>query len=586
MRIRSMALVATMVLVFGACQPAAVASPSPAATVAATGTPAAATAAPTAAPATAAPATAAPAMVAPTAAPTTAAPTPAPTASAGGSVLRFTRPGGVTPIWHPNARDTGVQIIVFELIFSNLLDRCWQPDGTFQLCPDLAESWSTTDGQTYTFNLRRDVIWHDGTPFTARDVAFTMARSYLNVIRFSNQVWDPVQGAEEIKAGTTTELSGVKVIDDYTIEITLQFPDASWPNELPEPYGSIVPEHILKDTDPKQSDTIEFSTTKPIGTGPYKYVTYVADQYVEMVANPDYFKGAPKIQQIFYRLMGGDAAVAAVEAGEVHLAVEINPAERERLSGIADLDLISNPGVGNHGFFFNLLNVPDARTRKAVGFAIDAQGIVDAVYGGAARLNRGVQPGMPAPADTEFIDYNPERATELLGESDWDVSKPFRIAYDSNAPGLAQYMPIMQQQLEAIGMTVELLPIESAAFIDFWNQIEDWEVVVTYGGDQGVHPLRTQIQYKCNLDTPAYFQARKTDCRIDDMFVQARREPDDAKRQAIFEEITRILSSEGDYISFFTTNTLTAKVKGLSGLVIPSNSREFAVGAEKWTLTE
>lgn len=502
------------------------------------------------------------------------------------SVMTMTRAGGVTPIWHPNARETGVQNIALELIFSNLLDNCWE-GAELKLCGDLAESWQTDDGQTFTFNLRDDVVWHDGTPLTAEDVAFTINRSYDNVIRYSNQVWDPIQGATAVKDGSADAATGVEVIDDHTIVLTLETPDASWLNQLPEPYGGIVPKHILESTEGSESESIPFSTTEPVGSGPYKFIRYEPDQFIEFQANSDYFKGAPSIDTIFFRLLGPDVAIAQLEAGELDLAVEVNPAEGPRLAENPALDTISTAGVGNSGLYFNLLNVTDPRTRRAVGHAIDAQGIIDGILGGGGRVNRGLHPGMPADDDAAFIDFDPEVARQLLEESDWDPSQTFRIAFDPGASGVSQWLPIVQQQLQDIGMTVELVPVDTAGYIDFWNNVDEWEAVVTGpGGNQGVGPLNSQPQYQCGLDSPAYFQARQTNCAIDEMFVAARAEADDAARDVIFREISDLLLAEADWVSLWTTNNLSVKSKGLSGVNIPANAREFAVGAERWTLEE
>lgn len=155
-------------------------------------------------------------------------------------------------------------------MFSNLMDRGWAEDGlTWTPRPDIAESWTVSDdGLTWTFNLRQGVKWHDGAPFTAEDVKFTINRALITPIRFTRAAWAAVAGAQAVIDGTATEVTGINVIDDHTIALTLTEPNADYTSNLADPEAAIVPKHILEPTDPKAVETIPFSVTSPIGTGP------------------------------------------------------------------------------------------------------------------------------------------------------------------------------------------------------------------------------------------------------------------------------------------------------------------------------
>jgi len=347
-----------------------------------------------------------------------------------------------------------------------------------------------------------------------------------------------------------------------------------------------VPQHILKDTDPKSVETIEFSTTKPIGTGPYKFVKYETDQYSEFEANPDYFQGAPKIQHIFVKRLLGDQAIAQLESGDLDLSVRLNPAEKSRLEQVPTLDVLSTSGVGTYGPYMNLLTLTDVKTRKAIAMGVDAQGIIDSIYGGAGHINRGVLPGMPAADDQEYFDYNPEKAKQLLDESSWDKSKPLRIVFDKSFAGVEQWTPIMQQNLEAIGFKVELIGLETTAAIEMYDKIDQFDVTIAQGGAQGVGPFESQIYFSCKQTEPAHFQTYSRNCAIDEGFVAARKELDPAKRTEIFKGISKLINDEVEKVSWWTTNALSAKVKGLEGVSIPPNTREFIVGVQNWTLTK
>jgi peptide/nickel transport system substrate-binding protein len=509
-----------------------------------------------------------------------------PASGAAGDTLQIHWLGDVTAIWHPASQETFSQGVNFQLMFDKLVERKWAEDGSgWEPAPDLADSWEISpDGLKWTFHLHPGVKWHDGEPFTANDVAFTVSRALLNTRKNPQSAWAAVVGVDKVTQPNEIA-SGVKVIDDLTIELTIGAPNANYFSDLSDLPAFIVPEHILKDTDPKAVETIEFSTTKPIGTGPYKFIKYETDQYSEFEANPDYFQGAPKIQKIFVKRMPGDQAIAQLESGDLDLSVRLNPAEKGRLEKVPTLDVLSTSGVGTYGPYMNLLSLTDVKTRKAIAIAVDAQGIIDSIYGGAGHINRGVLPGMPAADDQEYFDYDPVKAKQLLDESSWDKSKPLRIVADKSFAGLEQWVPIMQQNLEAIGFKVELNVLESTAAIEMYDKIDQFDVTIAQGGAQGVGPFESQIYFSCKQTEPAHFQTYSRNCAIDDAFVAARKEIDPAKRLEIFKGISKMINEEVEKVSWWTTNALSAKVKGLEGVTIPPNTREFIVGVQNWTIT-
>jgi peptide/nickel transport system substrate-binding protein len=556
MRTRVLATLTAVVLALSACQPAA----SPSASGVAPSGPAASSSAP-------------------------AGSASAPTGTTA-DTLQMHWLGDLTAIWHPASQETFSQAINFQLMFSKLIERGWEGD-TWKPIPDLADSWEVSpDGLKWTFHLHPGVKWHDGAPFTANDVAFTINRSLLNTFRNPQSAWAAVVGTDAVKAGTAQTASGVKVIDDLTIELTINAPNADFFSDLSEPSAMIVPEHILKDTDPKQVETIEFSTTKPIGTGPYKFIKYETDQYTQFEANPDYFQGVPKIKNIFVKRLLGDQAIAQLESGDLDLSVRLNPAEKGRLEKVATLDVLSTPGVGTFGPYMNLLSLTDVKTRKAIAVAVNAQGIIDSVYGGSGRINRGVLPGMPPADDQEYFDFDPVKAKQLLDESSWDKSKPLRIVFDKSFAGVEQWTPIMQQDLEAIGFKVELMGLDTTAAIDMYEKIDQYDVVIAQGGDQGVGPFRSQVYYNCTQTEPAHWRTYSRNCAIDEGFIAARKEIDATKRTEIFKGVSKLINDEVEKVSWWTTNALSAKVKGLQGVTIPPDTREFIVHPHLWTLTK
>ena len=234
---------------------------------------------------TATPAPSTPATPASSAAPSAAA-TAAPAAPA---VLTMTRIDNWVDGFHPGQRNSGNQNHVFSLIY-NVLIKVDSDSKT--LIPDLAETWEASDdARVYTFHLTKNAKWHDGTPFTADDVAFTLAWNAQNPAAYiATTRWMAIAGAADVK-GTTNTPTGIEVLDPYTIRLTLAAPNAEFLRELANMEHAIVPKHILTGATAETIKTSEFATTKPIGTGPFKFVRFETAQYVEVEADRRLLQG-------------------------------------------------------------------------------------------------------------------------------------------------------------------------------------------------------------------------------------------------------------------------------------------------------
>ena len=118
-----------------------------------------------------------------------------------------------------------------------------------------------------------------------------------------------------------------------------------------------------------------------------------------------------------------------------------------------------------------------------------------------------------------------------------------------------------------------------------YDKIDQFDVTIAQGGAQGVGPFESQIYFSCKQTEPAHFKTYSRNCAIDDGFVAARKEIDPAKRLDIFKGISKLINQEVEKVSWWTTNALSAKAKGLAGVTIPPDTREFIVGVQNWTLT-
>ena len=235
----------------------------------------------------------------------------------------------------------------------------------------LAESFEISDDQlTYTFKLA-DAKWHDGEPFTAEDVKFTIDLAKNDK---TGSVFAARLGA----------IASVEAPDEHTVVITLSAPTASMTDTLTK--LMMLPEHALAAIPAEELAKNAWWSTTPIGTGPFKFVQYATDQYVELAANPDYRGGAPKVERLINRFFADPAAaIAALRAGEIQFTY----VDSTDVSTFADDDafrVIEGASYVVNYFGFNQ-QVPlwqDLRVRQAFMHAIDRNAIIASLYGGAA----------------------------------------------------------------------------------------------------------------------------------------------------------------------------------------------------------
>ncbi|HEX6867302.1 MAG TPA: ABC transporter substrate-binding protein, partial [Candidatus Limnocylindrales bacterium] len=474
---------------------------------------AASSTAPSAAPASA------PASAAPASAPASGA---SPSAAAGASVLRVARLADHYNFWHPVEFQTGNQFQWWSSVFNTLVEA--EADSK-TVIGDLAETFDVSpDATTYTFHLVKDAKWHDGEPFTADDLMFTVNWTVQNYDAFKGflPAWNQIKGADAVK-GTTNTPEGLKKVDDSTVEMTLAAPNARFLYSITDMANVILPEHILKDVTAADVEKVDFTVGKPgitIGTGPYKLAAFTADQSVELEAYPDYFKGAPKIEKIIFKLFADPAlAVAQLESGDLDLAFRVSPGEFDRLAAIPTLTAISaeNPGIVRIVFKTEAAPWSDKRVRQAFYTAINRKAIVDDFYKGRAKVLIN-PPGFTEYPDLNRYDFNVDTAKQLLADGGYK-GETFKLLYNQTFPDAQAIMPLIQSDLQAAGVTVELVPTDNETYLAKYNDRTQWDGFIAVGGSEGLSPDRSAQYFK--KDDPA-FESSYRNPRIFELWAEGR----------------------------------------------------------------
>jgi peptide/nickel transport system substrate-binding protein len=321
----------------------------------------------------------------------------------------------------------------------------------------LVKSWERTpDNRTWTYHLRTDVRWHDGVPVTAGDIEFTWA------------LWEHPAILKAAPGAQT-----LTVLNDSTFTVT--FHTGGWPDDT---YNTFLPRHLLKHLDPEEIDAWEF-WEHPIGNGPYRYVRHEPGIFVELEANPDYYRGRPEVRRVILRLLRPAQATGFIDlsSGDADWAnFRGSPLTADLLAQNPQFRAIYDVGTSAMVIVWNQNNplFSDGRVRQALTIGLDRRElartegipddlpIFDLTITGNQRTN-GENPG--------FLPFDPDRARRLLAEAGWTDGDgdgwvdrngvPFRFeilpAYDSDL------LILVQDQYRRLGIQMEITPIAQDA---------------------------------------------------------------------------------------------------------------------------
>ena len=341
-------------------------------------------------------------------------------------------------------------------------------DGEAQIVPGLADTWDISeDGLTYTFHLHEGVTFQNGDPFTADDVVYTVNRMMNPATNAKNtDIFDVVVGAKAVYDGEAETVEGVVALDDNTVQFTLESAYAPFLSCLATPGGSIYNRESTEGVD-------DFGVNPAVcfGTGPFQVTEWELGSKVTMVANPNYFKGAPQIDGItMFIVSDPDTQRLMFEKGEVDV-FNFDYAESQlqwfQDNGYAD-QIISGSRAGTYYFMFNTAIEPldNVNVRKALQMAIDRQLILDQLYSGeGAVLNTFIPAGVLSHnPDAEAIPYDPDQAKAILAEEGYENGFDMEIAVMADSTTALTVSTILQSFWAAIGVKVEIKQYDESSY--------------------------------------------------------------------------------------------------------------------------
>ncbi|MFN3974032.1 MAG: ABC transporter substrate-binding protein [Dehalococcoidia bacterium] len=401
----------------------------------------------------------------PTAAP--AAPAPAPKT---GGVFR--RLWDDPPTLDPHlVSDVSSAFVVVE-VFSGLVTL----DTDLRVVPDIAERWEVSpDARTYTFYLRRGVKFHNGREVTAEDFKYSLERATDPKTQspVAETYLGDIVGVQEKLAGKAKDVTGIRVVDRYTLQITIDAPKVYFIAKLTYPTAFVVDREQIERLGRRWTD-------QPNGTGPFKLKEYKVGERIVLERNPDFYRGPPKVDRVELLLAGG-SAMAMYENDEIHVTGV----------GLADLERVRNPNdplnkqlvqapLSFDIFYigFNTKKPPfdDVKVRQALNHSINKELIASQVLSNLVTPAYGIlPPGFPGfnpSIQDKGLKYNPDLAKRLLAESKYAGKLPRIVLTVPGTGGSAglDLEVIMDQWKQTLGVEVEVQQVEWATFLQELNR--------------------------------------------------------------------------------------------------------------------
>jgi peptide/nickel transport system substrate-binding protein len=475
------------------------------------------------------------------------------------------QPSGFDPHIHASS-ELGIPL---RQVYDTLVYR--NPE-TGDFTPGLAESWTISpDGLIYTFNLRRGVIFHDGTPFNANAVGANLER-----------ITDPDIGSQRAVFMLGPYI-GHEIVDEYTIRLLLAEPFSPLLDSLSQVYLGIASPTAFSAL---SRDRYQFHQ---VGTGPFRFVEYVPGERMVIRRNPDYAWAPPHYQAVLgtsvdeveFRFFTESPASRAValESGNAQIMGELLPTDARILTANNDVRIVPVPVAGQPlQFMMNTARFPtnDIRVRQAVLFGTNREAIVDSIFQRFSPAAWG-----PLSANSPFYDrgvrgsyaYDPGRARTLLesaGFADSDNNGIFdlggvEIVLDVIVPPwglIPEVSQLLQSQWRTIGIRANLVPVPSRnVLVETVNQGE-YSLVAFYSF--GIDPVLLNDYF---LSSGSLNWSRVANAELDGLLIEGARQADLQTRLGIYSQVQRLIMTEAlilpirDYVNL---NGASARLSGLT----------------------
>lgn len=376
--------------------------------------------------------------------------------------------GGVNPL---TIDQTWINKYAVGLQFLPLVDL----DENLDFQPMLADSVTTEDNIHFTVHINEEAVWSDGTPVTAEDVEFTFLRLASPIVANPTMMLYAFEGVGDdgfVEEGADS-VDGVEVVDEKTIQFTTKYPIALTTFENTYAcYIHTLPKHVIEQFDEAEIATEDWFNHPDVVSGPYMLTDYDVDHYISYKANENYWKGAPNIDVLNFRIVDSSQVYAGLQSGEIdvthHTMTAIPQEDYESIEALDNVEVVYGSPITNQSVFIQTANLPDVRVRQALVYAIDRQQILEQLMKGHGEVVEGfLSSASPFYDDSiEPLPYDPEKAKELLAEAGWDSSRTLRFYVNSGDGTFVNAAQVMVAQWAQVGINVEVQTVDLSTLMN------------------------------------------------------------------------------------------------------------------------
>ncbi len=450
----------------------------------------------------------------------------------------------LSPTEHNAVAGSYMNSLTYNMLFRSNVD-------TLEPEPDLVESYENISETEWTFKIKKDVKFHNGETMTVEDVKASLewAKTFPEVNLYNNDI---VQ---------------VDIVDDETIQITTDGPDAMLLSNLCHHGNAIVPKALI-------ASNHDFNTN-PIGTGPYVFKNWNRGDSLEFEAFADYFRGEPGIKHMTWKIIPeGSSRTIALEAGEIDFIIEVEAMDADRLEENSDIEVIQFNHTSHNWLMLNneKPGLDNQNVRHAINSAIDKESVVMVAYNGLAVPALSAVPMNFEGATEENADvYDVEKAKEYLAASNVDPAS-IELAIICSDDTKKRAGEVIQANLKEIGVNAT---IESMDLATYLSATAEGNYTAAIGGYTSSDLLSYVVGVYHSSSINASNKTRLVDAEVDAMIDEAKVTLDAGERAKIFEKLSARLNELCSQAPLYQPLTLRAYKKGLEGVKVSDSGGIF-----------